>query len=298
MPSDIFAGNQNNVARSISKIWAGSENNIAMPVKGVFIGDSNNTAIKVWPNSILPSNYQQLEWIEFRRGNAVAAGDGVGLNTYFADYYKPPLLRINFSITNVSPYKVGICSIARRGQHRSYEVSILQYNQCFHFLYGRQYWSESQGYYYRYPIDVQSNNNEGVLINTSYTISYCELSQYSTGVHLYNTEGYYSINSNTSIFSSNMPYTNDGYDNEYLYLFATYRGEGDVYFNPPNMKVYSCQLYDQGENMQMYRRLARDYYPARRKSDNAIGMYDMIERIFSPINVGSNTDWVIAGPSV
>ena len=52
--------------------------------------------------------------------------------------------------------------------------------------------------------------------------------------------------------------------------------------------LYSCQLYDNGT-------LIRDYYPARRISDGALGLYDVVNDEFY-INAGS--DSFIAGPTV
>lgn len=50
-------------------------------------------------------------------------------------------------------------------------------------------------------------------------------------------------------------------------------GDGNMYYSI-DMDLYWCRIYDNGV-------LIRNYYPARRKSDNAVGLYDFVNNTFS-----------------
>lgn len=56
-----------------------------------------------------------------------------------------------------------------------------------------------------------------------------------------------------------------------MYLFAVNTANSAVLWS--NLKLYSCQIYDNGT-------LKLDFVPAKRVSDNVIGMYDMVSKTF------------------
>jgi len=71
-----------------------------------------------------------------------------------------------------------------------------------------------------------------------------------------------------------------------LYIFAL--NDAGTATVQPNSKVYSFQLYDNDV-------LIRNFIPARRPADNAIGMYDTVTKTFFE-NAGTGT--FIAGPAI
>lgn len=66
-----------------------------------------------------------------------------------------------------------------------------------------------------------------------------------------------------------------------LYLFKAYAQSGNVYGGISGTKIYTCQLYDESV-------LVGDYVPAKRKSDNVLGMYDTVMGVFLP-NAGGGS---------
>ena len=65
-----------------------------------------------------------------------------------------------------------------------------------------------------------------------------------------------------------------------LYIFCRFGGTGAENFK--STKIYYFKIYDEN------RVLIRDYVPAKRKSDNAIGLYDMVNETFFT-NAGTGT---------
>lgn len=73
-----------------------------------------------------------------------------------------------------------------------------------------------------------------------------------------------------------------------IYIFASnYNGEGTTW-RPGVMRVYRCQMYTNGH-------IIRDFIPCVRKSDNAVGLYDMIENEF---HANGGTDEFIKGSKI
>lgn len=338
MSSDIFAGNQNNVAKSISKMWVGSQNNIAMPVKGVYIGDQNNQAKKVWPNSILPTSYQQLEWIRFLSGQSHS-----GINTYIESVLYPRIvMSVSFPDINVSNgylfgcMRYGSEEYTSDGTYR-YEVRYLMQaginnklfvlsNDVFRDTY------ESSNYVDKYQNDLsffESSEIEPILSNTIYTLDYNLISNNMSSYYLYNTEGYYSIESNNLLVTHtdmSAPIASARYavHENYIRLFSgnpyiynsqvktyptrlTYKSYSEspylLYYSGPSysnirnivpypMTFYSCQIYDKTNS------LLRNYLPCYRKSDNFVGLYDMISKTFSSIGLTKDSTYILPGPTV
>lgn len=63
MAKDFLIGNINNIAKKPSEILIGDSNNIAKAVKYIFIGNSSNQAVRVYPTHLIPSEYQECEYI-------------------------------------------------------------------------------------------------------------------------------------------------------------------------------------------------------------------------------------------
>lgn len=69
-----------------------------------------------------------------------------------------------------------------------------------------------------------------------------------------------------------------------IYLFAMNNNKS-ARNNAKNMKLYSCKIYN--NNL-----LVRDFIPAKRKSDSAIGLYDIVNNTF---NLSPNNTKFIGG---
>lgn len=69
-----------------------------------------------------------------------------------------------------------------------------------------------------------------------------------------------------------------------LYIFG-YNNAG-VFSSPSFIKLYSCQIYDNNT-------LVRDFVPCYRKSDNEIGLYDLVNGVFYT-NAGTGT-FIVGG---
>lgn len=65
-----------------------------------------------------------------------------------------------------------------------------------------------------------------------------------------------------------------------LELFASHNAGTNGYL-PSKIKIYRCTIYDNGK-------LTRDYVPCYRKSDNVIGLYDIVTGTFYT-NAGTGT---------
>ena len=75
--------------------------------------------------------------------------------------------------------------------------------------------------------------------------------------------------------------------NSYLYLMNLNSLNTTDSRAPFGMRLYTCQIYDNGT-------MVRDYVPAKRKSDNVVGLYDLQNSVFYTPTGGS----LIAGPEI
>ena len=85
----------------------------------------------------------------------------------------------------------------------------------------------------------------------------------------------------------NTPYVTDSYINGNLYLFAINTDVG-VRASSAGIRLYSCKLYN-GTTV------IRNFIPAKRNSDNVVGLYDTVNNIFY---TNSGTGTFNAGPVV
>lgn len=73
-----------------------------------------------------------------------------------------------------------------------------------------------------------------------------------------------------------------------IYLFACYDTLANNTIDPGRVTLYSCSFSENGEKI-------RDFIPARRNSDAAIGLFDIVGNTFYISNIG---DPLVAGPDV
>lgn len=309
MSGKIYVGSSNGVVTRASDIFIGDSNDVARHAKGVFVGNSSDKAVKIWPASVLPIGYQEVEWLEvpsYYKDIAVYDNTDYMLNTFIKtqDF---PRLDISFSFTKNIPNDQ-ICGIVTGISHSdTNKEPITQSAYIFGFsknrfvlIFGIGSRRSTGGY--DAPDVILSTDAETILTNTTYTLVFNKIENNISNFYLYNTDGYYSIPRNNLLGSSSKNIVPEGtipwYDGyrQYIHVlgydylgveffteppystyFQEYGGSDKYYtrFSPPEgFRFYYCKMYDKNEN------LIRDLVPCYRKSDNVVGLYDVIDRIF------------------
>lgn len=96
------------------------------------------------------------------------------------------------------------------------------------------------------------------------------------------------LNRHTLDFDKNQIYLDSALLNTFTY--SNFTGYGNIYIGTINTgsitsnfqgNIYSCKIYDNGT-------LVRDFVPCYRKSDNVIGLYDKVNKVFYT-NAGTGT---------
>ena len=305
----IYVG-VNGVAKKVKQAYIGV-NGIAKKINQAYIGVNGNAVPIYKLNPILPSGYQQLEWIKFdKRPTDTGWQDysyGEGVNTYILPSQDVRIV-MSFSINYIHVYNLDTLYLFESrffaDDNRAYVTGAVRTNQWFGF--------DNVVYYNGYPeggiINVRSYENEGVLTGTRYTVDLNVDNKDKTStydeiaVYLYNNEGYYSIPNNTRLdYNYKNGYIhglNRTFSQSTIHLFSGFFGGSSPtpnltwHFCPPAMTFYSCQLYTGRKT------LARDYYPAHRNSDDTIGLYDTVENIFYTIDTGGHDELIIPGPTI
>lgn len=286
MAGKIYVGDGSNKAKKPSKIYVGGSDNKAHLVKAVYVGDSSNKARKVWPTSILPNGYTQLEYLGIKTG---------GINPGM-DYSTYPRIVIEFMVpSNASAY--GASSIIHmykdtlytenpgsdwptyntdESYYSSFNVTtydISLFEQIIDSKQGTLY-GPDEGYYVKNNV-VYANQTEGTLKNTKYIVDY----RNNQNVYLYNSEGYYSISSHNLLYSglTNHTFGNRNYafvDSYDFVILGQDRGMGsDIPSSHRSCNIYSCLMYNDST-------LIRNFIPSYRNSDNKLGFYDTVNRVF------------------
>ena len=58
-----YVGNASGQARKVQEIYVGNGSSQARKAQAVYVGNSSGIAVKVWPTTLLPTNYQEVEYI-------------------------------------------------------------------------------------------------------------------------------------------------------------------------------------------------------------------------------------------
>ena len=182
------------------------------------------------------------------------------------------------------------------------------------FMYGDEFFFEYM------PIGIVSSENKGYGADTSLNgggrrhPNIGDIAMYANGNYFYiprlpygNTLGnryieHWNINTTSGVLSSvltdvsnNLVYTFDGtgykYDNTYQSRLTVYlyRDHEEIYKYPSRIRIYKVWL-KRGNGTTAF-----NYVPARRNSDNVLGMYDTVTKTFFT-NAGTGS--FIAGPAV
>ena len=310
MSGKIYVGSPNGVVARAKDVVVGDSNNVAHRAKGVFVGNSSDKAVKIWPASVLPIGYQEVEWLEvpaYIRGTTVGARSAYDMITYIKSTMFPRMeLSFEFTEDIDSNGIYGIFSCENNiskdtgdgwlGRGALFYDFAIKSNR-FIIMFG---YAPNQEYVSTHDFDrIYSTDSEEILTNTRYTLIYNQKQNNLSRFYLYNTEGYYSIPRNNLLGSSSKNVINTTYTDETSYIkvcgyTAGFYGDDPLHqgdyrlFSPPKgFRLYYCKMYDQNNN------LIRDFIPAYRKSDEKTGFYDMVDKIF----IESNTQ-LTPGPIV
>lgn len=273
-------------------------NNIARKVSAAYVGDENNKAKKIWPVSVLPSEFQQLEWITFKSNDAAFV-------TY-VKFFDQPRIVMTFEIPDPGfygqyGYLFGYYSGGERFDKNNNSI-------LYHIMESRLY--SSRGFRIEHGFNTEdfqkdTNLNEKYLTDALYMIDFNNLNAGMSQYYLYCEKGYYSIPKNNLIGShAKYDYSilRDEYRQredaaDYINLLnnrEAYHYEFEYSINP--IKFYHCTMYDNSGDTSGD--IIHDYYPCYRKSDNKIGLYDYTDRIFLPNATDLSSDSYILGPEV
>ena len=63
MTGTLYAGNSSGFARKVQNIYVGNNSGKAREVGDIYVGNNSGKAVRVWPQTVLPSDYQRVEYI-------------------------------------------------------------------------------------------------------------------------------------------------------------------------------------------------------------------------------------------
>lgn len=288
MAKNIFIG-VNNVARKPKNIYVGV-NGVARKVKAAYVG-VNGVARKVWPNSLVPTTYQRVEYIQNASGSTNFTELG-----YIETGYKPnnsTRIVVKFSRNGgySSDYLGNVFHLQEyKDSSKNTEVfmgaSAALYNYSSgdtlspSFMFGADYttdsyhqdsWTRTNSNAYNPYVYDLNNNRKLYFDNVQHS------SQISTTINFDQSKStiiifgrkYVDINNGVTIM-----YKKDG----------SFSGTGII-------RLYSFKIYSN------YTSLARDYYPCYRKSDGVTGLYETITGTFLTNAVSGVANFPI-GPNV
>lgn len=260
MAKSIFVG-VNGVARKPKAIYVGV-NGVAKKVKAVYVG-VNNVAKKVYPGGIVPSNYTQLSYLDIR-----FQIENVGVQASIH-----PRIIIEFSIIgglNYNNTAIFLDGMARTdaGSYISYNFAASHNISGFVSGYSKWITPKADADYYK---EIRTNTTEGRLLNTNYKLDFLN----GNNVYLYNSEGYYSISSNNLIgnYTKQSTPTDGSISENRIQLFGAW------YETFSFAKIFNTKMYNGST-------LIRDLYPCYRNSDQYLGYYDNVNKLFYVGNPG------------
>lgn len=248
MSKGIYVG-VDNKARKVKNIYVGVDDK-ARKVKAAYVG-VGGVARQVWPTSRIPDpGYTELEWCF--PGQAVLDAQ-VFYNTRIVMDFEVPT-----DITS-SDFDDGII--------RAYFYT----NDTDYRMDGYEVWyggsNTSNGYFkfidcYTYTEAATSNIQEGLIKGNRYIF---DLNN-NNNFYIYSKVGYYSVSGNNLVTTINIR-NREPSQRDYVHF-------GD------NIDGAPIHLYD----LKIYRgsSLVGDYVPCKRISDDKMGLYNLISRIFFP----------------
>ena len=194
--------------------------------------------------AILPSTYQQVEYIESSGTQYIDTGVNADTNIS---------IRIDAKFNDNSSYTY---------QNAMGAINIQNGNKRFHIN----------------PNDINTiafqyaSGYTAKIVTTGYT------KRFNAFIDVYNRTWESTVEGTTT--TGTLTITTDYDTTENFWLFRR-NGENAGLRYYAQVRIYSCKLYDSGV-------LVRDYIPCYRKSDNVIGLYDLVNNVFYT-NEGTGT---------
>lgn len=150
------------------------------------------------------------------------------------------------------------------------------------FLFGCRYWDGSvfdTNYFTRCGSSTNITFANGVLGETSKTVSSL-IDSFNSLVY---RKGYQELNG-TQIASASTT-NKDNHTGKLVIFGYNRRGNsgGTIYYAPAGLRIYSAKLGTSDDPA-----LYRNYIPCYRKSDNVTGMYDLVNKLFTPYTGTAN----------
>lgn len=243
----IYTG-VNGTAKKATAIYAGV-NSTARKIVRAYAG-VNGVAQLVYSSGILPSGYQQVEYIE-------------GTGTQFIDS------RLTLSVNN---YAIEI----------DFWLQSKIYSGSDGFIFGCYGGSDAR---LNYVIKLNSGGNKQKLQAglgqglTMFSGTADTSNRHTYKVDMKNLKVYYD---NASISkTSSGSYSRGTNASAKIGIMCGGNSTGGWYSDCTKGKLYNCKIWQNDE-------LIRDYYPCYRKTDNEPGLYDIITDTFLP-NAGTGT---------
>lgn len=265
MAKNVLVG-VNNIAKKPRNIYVGVDGK-ARRVKEVYAG-VDGIAKKVWPSSVLPNRYTQLEYLDM--GIFIDINDGIAqLNpriiTEFTLFVRKSrdgivILSGDFRNTN-SPETYATYSFTVPSTTTSIDSSPFRL-QVHRSVIGTEQWES---------FVFDTNASEGILLDTVYRIDFYN----GNNAYLYNTEGYYSIVSHNYLCSA-PKHSVSSVNRDTLRLFGSKT-------NPSVGKAFYIKIYNGATPI-------RDLYPCYRDSDHYLGYFDIVNQIFYQGRPGGSYD--------
>lgn len=227
---------------------------IAKKIKYAYVGDPNGIARRIFPESFLPSGYQQVEYIESTGTQMITTDYNVqSTDRMLCDYSFP----VKVNSTNQDVYVFGAGSRNASSSNNSFAIAV-------------NYGITSAGRYYlclgggSHREDFDRNRHIAIINSQSITVMLDE-------------------NNKTATAGSFSRCT----ANQLLRMFGGY---GGTTLRKTTARLYHLYIQENGTSGE----IIHDYYPCRRLSDNAGGLYDIVSRIFWNNNDGTG-DFIL-GP--
>lgn len=244
----------NGVPKKIKKIYVGV-NGISKEIKKGYIG-VNGIPKLFYQNNILPEDYQQVEYI---RNSDVKAY----FNIWVPKISNYTTFYLDFAITSI-PYNNGVIGqstlrdIRGNNTYSKFGIMLVDTNPYINIgVPSASYHSENGAWSGCYYTLIAQNIN--CPLNTRHQI-------------LFNSPGGYFYFDGDLVASSDSVYSSTGGGNQRFQIFYT------------SGPIYNLYHFSEWENESLF----RDLYPCYRKSDNVIGLYDVVNKEFLT-NAGSST---------
>lgn len=235
-------------ANEINSIFIGDNNNKAQQISDLYYGVNNKALQILLSNSILPREYQQVEYISSTRNgkqyiNSLLLGNS------------PLYFEVEFEINYIPTGTASSNYTVLIGSQTSSSNT-----PCIPILF--------------YPVD-----------NSTCTIRYVYRSGFTnTSVNgilnkKYHASVLFSKDQQQAIINDTIKTGTVSYEvtsNKNLFIFCDNSSDSAVKFSAA--KLYLLKIYSSSNKNEIY----RDFYPCYRKSDNKTGLYDLVTKNFYP----------------